>query len=35
MYTFGDFLFIGIVAVALCTFAAVLAFAERQTNGRL
>jgi hypothetical protein len=35
MYTFGDYLFLGIVTCALTVFAAVLAFAERQTNGRL
>ena len=35
MYTAGDFVFLGIVAFALITFAATLAFAERQTNGRL
>jgi len=35
MYTVGDFVFLGIVAFSLLTFAAALAFAERQTNGRL
>jgi hypothetical protein len=35
MYTFGDFVFLGITAFALCTFAAALAYAERKTNGRL
>jgi hypothetical protein len=35
MYTIGDFVFLGIVAFALVAFAATLAFAERQTNGRL
>jgi hypothetical protein len=35
MYTIGDFVFLGIVVFALVAFAATLAFAERQTNGRL
>jgi len=35
MYTIGDFVFLGIVALSLVIFAATLAFAERQTNGRL
>jgi hypothetical protein len=35
MYTVGDFVFLGIVAFSLVIFAAALAFAERQTNGRL
>ena len=35
MYTFGDFLFLGITALSLVAFAAALAYAERQTNGRL
>ena len=35
MYTFGDFLFLGIVVGSLALFSAVLAYAERQTNGRL
>ena len=35
MYTFGDLLFLGIVFFSLTAFAAALAFADRQTNGRL
>ena len=35
MYTFGDFLFLGIVVFALSAFAAALAYADGQTNGRL
>jgi hypothetical protein len=35
MYTLGDFVFLGIVVLSLTVFAATLAFAEHQTNGRL
>jgi hypothetical protein len=35
MYTFGDLLFLGIVVFGLSAFAAALAYADRQTNGRL